>query len=99
MQLDTTTPLQNFDGSDLIEGGLTARTACTNALLGHHPDDERVSGEKKYARFKLACRINDSASVELKAEDVVMLKEMIARSYTPLVVGLMYDLLEANPKA
>lgn len=78
---------------------LTLAGAAINALLANY-DGENVSGTQKHERMKLALAINDKPTeVDLTAEQLAKLKELIGRAYTPLVVGRAYDLLEMEPRA
>lgn len=95
--------LKTLDGQPLKEDHngavsdvLLSRLAV-NALLVNYPDEQSLSGEEKVKRFKLAQQINDAdGDVEVTAEQVALLKSLIAKGYTPLVVGQAYEILEGE---
>lgn len=95
--------LKTIDGKSLREAHeagerdvLLSRLAV-NALLVNYPDEQSLSGEDKVKRFKLAQLINDAdGDVEVTAEQVSLLKSLIAKAYTPLVVGQSYEILEGE---
>ena len=95
--------LKTLDGKALREAHesgerdvLLSRLAV-NALLMTYEDERSLSGEDKVKRFKLAQQINDAdGDVEVTAEQVSLLKSLIAKAYTPLVVGQSYEILEGE---
>lgn len=95
--------LKTLDGEPLKEDhNGTARDVllsrlAVNALLVNYHDEQSLSGEEKVKRFKLAQQINDAdGDVEVTAEQVSLLKSLIAKGYTPLVVGQAYEILEGE---
>ena len=95
--------LKTLDGQPLKEEhNGTARDVllsrlAVNALLANYEDEKNLSGDDKVKRFKLAQQINDAdGEVEVTAEQVSLLKSLIAKGYTPLVVGQAYEILEGE---
>ena len=95
--------LKTLDGQPLKEEhNGTARDVllsrlAVNALLANYEDEKNLSGDDKVKRFKLAQQINDAdGEVEVTAEQVSLLKTLIAKGYSPLVVGRAYDILEGE---
>ena len=76
---------------------LTLKTVCINSLLGAYKD-EKIDGVGKNKRFILAMKLHDTDEIDLKSEDIVLLKELIGNSYMPIVVGRAYALLENETK-
>ena len=80
-----------------LERDLTLASVAVTALLASYDDEKNLSGEDKVKRFKLAQQINDAdGDVEVTAEQVSLLKSLIAKGYTPLVVGQAYEILEGE---
>ena len=72
---------------------LTAKKLCIDGLLGGQL--ENLDGNGKYKRWSLAKKIKESnGNTVLTAEEVVSLKDIIGKSYNPLIVGQIYDILE-----
>lgn len=95
--------LKTLDGQPLKEDhngavrDVQLSRLAVNALLVNYPDEQSLSGEDKVKRFKLAKQINDAdGDVEVTAEQVALLKSLIAKGYTPLVVGQAYEILEGE---
>lgn len=76
-----------------IKKDLTLGLVCTNSLLVF---DERMTGQDKYERYKLARKLEKAkdGQVDLKAEEIASIKDAIGKYQTPLVVGQAWDLLE-----
>lgn len=69
-----------------------------SALLAAHEDERSLTGKEKADRFALALRINQRPdAVSLTAEQLTLLKTLIGKGFTPLVVGRAYELLEQEP--
>lgn len=112
MKFNLNVVLKNLDGSpvteavvDRMEEGkqvvrkvveVTMAGIATNALLSV-PQEQDMPTQVKYNRYKLAQRIAGAeGEVELSAEEVSMLKDLIGKAYAPLVVGQAFDLLEGK---
>lgn len=93
--IDFTTVLTNLDGSPIIDGRegaegkpieLTLSRAAVNALLADYADERGLAGEEKLKRAQLADKVYQKKAVELTAEQTALVKKLIAKAYTPLVV-------------
>lgn len=92
--LNTTDVLCNLQGEKLKEGDteITAGLLISNVL-------STVQTSNPHRAYQLAKEIATSKSVELKAEDVVFLKEHLAKSTLgALYIGQLIDILESNDK-
>jgi hypothetical protein len=92
------TTFSTFDGEVIQSAGcpLTLKRASVDALMMPFDDEKHISGEEKLKRYQLAVRINLGGDVELKAGEVSLLKLVIGKAYTPLVVGPAYIALEKD---
>lgn len=100
MKINFNNKILDFD-NEIIEVNkkpLLLSQVCVDALLGSYKDEEKLTGEQKYTRFKLAEKIKDSKEdlIELKSEEITEIKKLIAKRFTTLVIGRAYDLLEDN---
>ncbi len=99
MKIDFSTILKDPDNlSDqakdqkgvLVTLGVIARTALNSEL-----QDERRSGEDKYAAYKLADKIRTSTKpLDLKADQVTLIKQRIGKAYPAAISGQCWDLLD-----
>ena len=100
MKRNFNTTLKTLDGKPIKEADdldVTLSTVAVNALLAAYEDERNLAGDDKVKRFKLAQLINDAdGEVEVTAEQVSLLKTLIAKGYTPLVVGQAYEILEGE---
>ncbi len=91
------TPLKTFEGEDIQdETGkpITLRTACVRALLYTAPNDT-TDGQKKFERYKLAEKIMGAKGhVELTAEELALIKQLVGVIYVTVLVGRIYEALE-----
>ena len=81
--------IQGADGSKL-----TLSDVASQALLLGFQGEEQ-SAEEKVKRFKLAQRLGLAVEVEVKAEDIVLIKQCVGRAFGALIVGPAFDILDA----
>lgn len=74
---------------------ITLGFICVNSLLSE-VKDERSTGEDKVKRYELAKAIHMGDELDVPAEGIVMLKERIGKSYLPMIVGQVFNLLEGK---
>jgi len=99
MKINFNTELKTISGKE-IKGEdnkiLTLGDVCTNALLTNFKD-ENIEGKEKLRRFKLAQKIYGVKElVSIEAEDIVSIKDLVAKAYTTIVVGQAWELLEGE---
>lgn len=89
--LDNIVCVDSGDGSTLF-----VSTMCINVLLAVSEQDQPLSsGKDKLERFLLAQRISLAPeSVDLKPEDIVLIKNLIGKYASPLVVGRVFPILD-----
>lgn len=85
------------------QGGFNTAVPGLGALCRHGADDaalegdNTMTGEKKYALYKLADRISKGGAVEVTSEEIATLKERIAKTYgNIIVIGAAFDALETD---
>jgi len=73
----------------------TLKSATTSALLFQGQDDSKMTGDQKLARFALAKKVHDASdTVDLTAEEIVLIKECVNKIFTPLVYGRLVEALD-----
>ncbi len=73
---------------------LALKDIIVNALLGEY-EGEKLAGEEKLERYKLAMLIQEAkADIDLSSKDIVLIKELIGKSWSPLVSGQAWELIE-----
>ena len=103
--IDFTVVLKDLNGEDIIERNLapdntakskplTLGAVAANALLAQFEDEKNLSGEEKVKRYGLAMRVVSSKDAALKAEEVAEIKKLVAKAYSPLIVGRAWGLLD-----
>lgn len=112
MKIKVTQVLRELEGSEMVTGGslciqcgqplgerkpFTLRFACTRALSAVYRDEQGVSGDKKFERGVLALKIHNDDTVDLKAEEIAMVKKLVAKMYGPIVILQVHNLLEGKP--
>lgn len=98
MEINVNQPIIDFDGKELIEEGkpVTVGLVIFRSLLGAYQDEQNLSGEEKFTRGELAMRVKAAEDVmNLKAEDVVLVKKLVAKMFTTFVVWQMWKILDA----
>lgn len=66
---------------------ITVGDACILPLMADHPEDRQERLEVKLQRFKLAETLRAGGEVNLKADDIVLIKQMANRLWTVSVLG------------
>lgn len=97
MNLDLTTELTSVSNGEVLTDGeedVTLGLVCSNALLV--PDKNTTKAEDKVKKFNLAVKLVEKDTVDVTAEDIVLLKSCINNAYQqPLIVGQAFNLLDA----
>ena len=99
MKIDFSKELIGYDGEPLKEGDkiITLAMVCCNALGNPAPDEAQLPGEEKARRFDLAVAVYASKGpLDLKVEQVALIKSLIGKLYGPMVVGPVWKLLEGE---
>lgn len=101
MKIDFSAEIKDFDGKALKEGdtAITLGLMAVRALNAQFPDEQPLSAEAKVSRFRIAVKVSEGGVQDLVAEDVVEIKKVIGRAFTPLIVGRSYALIEGPPSA
>ena len=75
----------------------TLKFACYEALGAFFQDEQNLSGEEKFKRGDLYLKIKSSPDpVDLTAEEVALLKKLIAKLYDPILVSQIWRRLEGK---
>jgi hypothetical protein len=73
----------------------TLKGVTIDALLVAYQDEQNLSGEDKVKRFALASKINKGTD-EVTVEEISLIKKLIGKAYSALVVGQAWDILEGK---
>ena len=86
---------KNMEGKELLseDKPTTLKTIAINALMATYTDEQNLSGEDKLKRWKMGQRIaNDEEDFSI--EDIALLKKLIGKAYSTIIVGQAYEMLE-----
>lgn len=101
MKINFNQEILAIDGKPIPEGvgkNVTLLSICQQALQMSTKEDANLPAAKKVDRYNLLLRItNQSPDVELAAKEISMLKELVGRSFTVIVVGQVLAMLENKP--
>lgn len=74
----------------------TLKSVCRFALSWTF-NDEKVEGDEKFKRFSLAERIvTATGPIDVKVEEIALLKSLIGKAFGPVIVGRAYQILEGE---
>lgn len=79
------------DGNPAIVGKI-----CIEALLATYADEAQLTGEEKIKRWELAVKIKGQDFIELAAEEIALIKQLVGKAYNPMVVGQTWEVLEGR---
>jgi hypothetical protein len=96
MKVDFSAILLNLQDEPLMQPGenpapATLAWIASEALLRATDDKD---GQKKYKLYELAMKVGRGGVIELKSEDIALIKQKVGEQFAPLVVGRAFDLLE-----
>jgi hypothetical protein len=77
----------------------TLGAVTVGALLANFQDEASLPGDEKLRRYKLAERISQGGLQEVSAEEVALIKKLIAKAHAIAIVGPAYEALEQDPTA
>ena len=92
------TPKTFKDGKVETVEPLTIKKILLEALLQTGEMDKNVSGIEKFERYALASLINKGGNIELTVEQAATIKKRVGEICTPLVVGYIWNVMEAKDK-
>lgn len=93
MNVNVNAELKTLSGNTLVENEkpVLLKAIIVNALLFPVEEEEGKLKAKKYA---LAVKTESASDVcEYELEDIVLIKELIGKFFTTLIVGQCYELL------
>lgn len=104
MKINFEQPITNLKGENLKEKtktendkieerDITLSMVCTGALLTAY-QDEKIDSVEKLRRYKLAQRLVDAKEENITIEEANLLKELIGKNPSPLIVGQVFEILE-----
>lgn len=99
MKLNVTQVLKDIKGDDLLDSTvkevtpITLRMVFVNALMIPEQED---TGAKKAEKYGLAIDIQRNDEVQITAEQSALLKEVVGKSYGPMIVGPVFGILDGK---
>ncbi len=97
MKIDFTQVLKDLDGKAIKgpDGDITLGFICVDALLAPlKGETERPNADDTIRKYEFAKAIHKGEEMDLKAEDIVLLKGRILKTRTTLIYGITSDMLE-----
>ena len=91
--------LTDLDGNDLKlaeDKSLTLKGAVSMALTAGLPGDDALEFGKKVELYKLAKRVKKGGELDIKAEDIVVIKQRVAKQFNALVAGQVSEAIEGE---
>ena len=86
-------PKKKPEDPDVFEE-MILKDAMVNSLLGEY-EGEKLTGELKLERYRLAMKIQDAkAEIEISSKEIVLIKDLIAKSWSPLISGQAWEMIE-----
>ena len=99
MKIDFTKKFTNFDGKPLVDQSsqkeLSLGDVCVEALLAVDQKDP-IDGVEKVRRYSLATEIYKGNKESLSAEEAVLLKELVGKYFTTMIVGQALPFLDSD---
>lgn len=101
MKINFKRVLVDLDGNALREGDkeLLLGKICVSAIVANYMGEQSIPGEEKFARFKLAQKIQlaeTDPSTDIPVEDVAKIKELTGKYCSTVALGAVWSALEGN---
>jgi len=98
MKVKVNQVLKTFDGQAMKDNDgkgnaidATVKLAIVNAVLS--PVDKET-GVDKVKKYELAKKVFNADEVDLNEDEIKLIKDSVGKSFTPIVVGQIYELLK-----
>lgn len=98
MKLDMNKPVLDLHGDPIKikERDWSMKEAISDALMRQY-DVEKLTGDIKLARYSLAMEIfKSNGEIDLKAEQIVTIKQVACLAYAPLVYGRICEAVDGD---
>lgn len=105
MLVDFQRPISGLGGQPMVGADgkpFLLVMACQEALTATFQDEQGLAGAEKVKRFVLAMKLENKLPVDVSIEEAAQIKSLVAKAYGPLIVGRVWEALEAEaawPKA
>jgi len=100
MDVNFAQELKTLDGESISNGRgrqtTTLKDVTIDALLATFQDEQGLPGNEKLERYKLALRVSLAPVQTLNAEEISLIKKLIGKAFSPLIVGQAYLMLEGG---
>lgn len=100
MKLDFSKHILDLDDKPMKgiseETPLTLGVVAVGALLANFDDERNLGTVEKTRRFQLALRIDKGGEQDVDVKDADLIKTLIGKAYTTLVVGRACELIEGT---
>lgn len=97
MKIDLTQIITGIGGKPMPDGDgdMTLKKGLLFALMGMDPNQKTASVEEALQLRRLFDKLDRAEyDIELKSDEVVQLKKVVASRLTPFIAGSVIDLLE-----
>nr|BDD43949.1 hypothetical protein 13 [bacterium] len=95
--MDMTTVIKNYHGEPIKEDNgedLTLGTIITDAMSRIREQD---SGKSKYKKYRIGLKALEKKA-DFTTEEIEIIKGAVGETYSPIIVGPVYELLDPNLK-
>lgn len=75
---------------------LTLRDVCVNSLLSTQQEDKEKEKFERYEVFQKIKKLDKDGMVDLKSDEIVIIKKAIGLFQPPLLLGQAFDMLEGK---
>lgn len=94
MKIDVSKPITTVSG-EAHNPPMSVRDPILSVLVNILPNDENVSADVKVRMWKLSQAVHNNDVVDISDEDRILVKQRVNVAYSALVLGQVYDALDA----
>lgn len=96
--LDLSVQMKQLNGEPFIENNepVTLKRVIVTALTAQYPDEQTLSGQVKFDRYRLAMKVQNEKDPVLSVEELKMVKELIGKGFNAIIVGQAWKAIDPS---
>jgi hypothetical protein len=99
MKKDLAQELKNPYGKPFEPEAITLEQTCFQAVSAALPTDQALPVPDKLKLYRVAQKISAGGVVDFSVEELTLIKERIGKTWSTLVIGAAFDILDADYEA
>ncbi len=82
----------------LVDEDMTLESVILTAANAVYHDEQSLSDKVKGARYKICVKAALGGEQDFSSEEITEIKKVVAKMYTPMVMGRTFDIIDPETK-